>query len=313
MKILFITNGSIGDAIMSTGLIRYLLDTRPEATFTIVAGPAAAPLFEAFPRLDKVIVLRKQKWSKHWWLLLKEVWSTKWDTVVDLRGGVIGFLLGARERRIFHKPSVTQYKIEQLGAFFGLNPPPLPKLWVGDKAMQRAKELLPASPVIVMAPISNSPFKDWPIERFIDLALWLLKKPAFEKATIVTLAVQQQKHLIAPLVQALAPDQVLDLSGRTDMQVACAILKQAALFIGNDSGLVHMAGALGTPLIGLYGPTNDKIYAPRGAHVRIAKVLEFTQGEREIHDASIILRLTVAQVQAAVDDLLSTAATSSAA
>jgi lipopolysaccharide export system permease protein len=312
MKILFITGGSIGDAVISTGLLAHLLDTYPTARFTVAAGPAATPLFEAMPRLDRIIVIRKKKGNMHWWALWRAVRHERWDLVIDLRGSALSFLLHAKKRKIFQRADKSKTKLDQLAALLNLSPSPAPRLWVSDESMQKAKALLPSGPVIVMVPKSNSAYKDWPMERFAELALRLLKKPKLAGATIVILGVAEQTPFFVPLVQALPPAQVLDLSGKTDMPTACAILKQAALVIGNDSGLLHMTGALGARLVGLYGPTNDKKYAPRGAHVRIAKVRDFADDEGEIHDASIIKRLSVDQVEAAVDDLLSSAATSSA-
>jgi len=60
MKILFITSGSIGDAIISSGILAHLLDTYPEALFTIAGGPAAVTVFEAFPKLDRIITVVKK-------------------------------------------------------------------------------------------------------------------------------------------------------------------------------------------------------------------------------------------------------------
>ncbi len=307
MKILFISTGSIGDAVITTGLLSYLLEQHPQADFTIAAGPAAAPLFEAFPRLDKLIVMRKQPRKKHWLALWQEVRKTYWDLVVDLRGSALSFLLRTKQRKIFHSADKAKTKVDQLGALFHLNPSPRPKLWVGAEAKARAASLLPATPLIVMIPISNSAFKDWPIERFAELGNRLLKMPEFTGGTIAVMGLGHQRAALAPLINALPATQVLDLIAKTDIAVACAILQQAQLVIGNDSGLVHMAGALGAPLVGLYGPTNDVKYAPRGPNVRIAKVREFTLAEGEIHDPEIIRQLTVDKVEAAVRDLLGAA------
>ncbi len=304
MKILFITCGSIGDAVISTGLLSHLLETHPKADFTIAAGPAAAPLFEAFPRLERLIVIRKEPRKKHWIKLWQNTRHERWDLVVDLRGSLLSFLLHAKQRRIFHSSDKSKSKIDQLGALLGLDPSPLPMLWVSKKSTDEAKEILPATPLIVLIPISNSPFKDWPIERFSELGEQLLKMPVFTAATIVILGLEHQRDALAPLIKALPASSVLDLIGKTNIPLACAILKQAQLVIGNDSGLLHMTGALKVSLVGLYGPTNDIKYAPRGEHVRIAKVRDFTLSEEEINDPDIIKKLTVIHVMNTVTELL---------
>src|SRR5258708_33272134 len=66
MKILFVTATRIGDAVLSTGVLGHLVDRHPGARVTIAAGPAAAPLFEAVPGLERIVVLAKRRWSLHW-------------------------------------------------------------------------------------------------------------------------------------------------------------------------------------------------------------------------------------------------------
>src|SRR3712207_3276259 len=87
--ILFITATRIGDAVLSSGLIKKLLDEIPAARFTIVAGPDAAPLFADTPHLDQIIVFDKHKGGGHWFGLWSQVRQKRWGLVVDLRGSAI--------------------------------------------------------------------------------------------------------------------------------------------------------------------------------------------------------------------------------
>ena len=66
MRILYITATRIGDAVLSTGLLSHLIGLHPEARFTIAAGPAAAPLFEAMPGLERSIAVPKERFGLHW-------------------------------------------------------------------------------------------------------------------------------------------------------------------------------------------------------------------------------------------------------
>ena len=88
--ILFITATRIGDAVLSSGLIKRLLDEIPNARFTIVAGKAAAPLFSETPRLDRIIVMEKDRNGGHWFKLWREVRHRKWGLIVDLRSATSG-------------------------------------------------------------------------------------------------------------------------------------------------------------------------------------------------------------------------------
>jgi len=299
-QILFITSGSIGDAIISTGLLAYLLDKHPQAEFTIASGPAAAPLFEAFPRLKQLITIRKQEWNRHWLTLWNAVRVTQWDLVVDLRGSLLSFLISTHARKIFHSADKTKSKAEQLAALFDLSQPPPTRLWSSDAARMNAKALVPQTPYIVIAPKTASAAKDWPIERFAALANRLCK----DNRNFVILASAAQKESVQPLVTSLPASQVIDLSGRTDLLTAYAVLEGAQLFIGNDSGLFHMSSAAAIPSLGIYGPSNDKIYAPRGPHVHIVKSHDFALGEEEKRDNRYMQMISVEMVEEATRNLM---------
>src|SRR5437868_5041793 len=81
VRILFITATRIGDAVLSTGVLRYLVDTYPAARFTIACGPLAASLFAGVPRLDDIIVLDKRPMLGHWLALWRRTCGTRWDVV----------------------------------------------------------------------------------------------------------------------------------------------------------------------------------------------------------------------------------------
>src|SRR5690606_941321 len=63
-------------------------------------------------------------------------------------------------------------------------------------------------------------------------------------------------------------DRLIDLVGKVDPLTAYACLKRARLFIGNDSGVMHLAAAAGSPTLGLFGPSDETLYAPWGPHTR---------------------------------------------
>ncbi len=298
MKILFITSGSIGDAIISTGILSFLLDMYPEAGFTIAGGPAAVTIFTAFPRLDRLITVRKLPWRRHWLILWQEVRGEKWDIVVDLRGSALGFLLRAKKRYVFCHADRMKSKAEQLAGLLGLNPAPPTRLWSDANARKNAEALLPGKDkkVILIAPKTNSAAKDWPVERFAEL----LKRLYKESLVFIILASAAQKESVQPLVKALPEGSVIDLSGATDLLTAYAIMERAKLFIGNDSGLLHMAAAAGIKCVGIYGPSNDKIYAPHGPHVRIVKSYDFRMDEKEKRDNKYMQMISVDMVEQAL-------------
>ena len=77
---------------------------------------------------------------------------------------------------------------------------------------------------------------------------------------------------VAEAVKAAAPvSRRIDLVGGEDLLTCYAALKRVDLFIGNDSGLMHLAAAAGAPTLGLFGPSNDDLYAPWGGHCRVVR------------------------------------------
>ena len=294
---LFISSGSIGDAIISTGILNHLMEEYPEAEFTVAVGPAAVDLFKACPRIVRVIPMIKQTWNRHWLELWRQTNETYWDVIVDLRGSIIGWILNAKHRVVFKKPDKSLSKAAQLAAMLDLPTPPPTKLWVSEETRANAKALLPKNKtVVVLAPKTNSKAKDWPIERFVELA----KRIGREDIIFTILASAAQQQSMQPLLRTMPAHQVLDLSGRTDLPTAYAIIEQAKLFVGNDSGLLHMAAAAKTPSVGIYGPSNDKTYAPQSENLRIITATEFKAGEDERHDKDYIGMITVDQVEEAV-------------
>src|ERR1700712_4809763 len=114
MKILFVTSTRLGDAVLSTGLLDHLIRTHPDARITVVCGPVAEGLFARMPNLDRIIVLRKRSWGRHWLPLWADVALHLWDLVVDIRGSALSWLVPPRRRAVFRR--LDGPKIAQLGA-----------------------------------------------------------------------------------------------------------------------------------------------------------------------------------------------------
>jgi len=266
MHILFVTATRIGDAVLSTGLLSHLIERHPGARLTIAAGPAAAPLFEAVPRLERCIIVEKQRWSMHWLSLLARTFGRRWDLVVDLRGSALAWILRAGERRVMAKGNAWEHRVRQLGRLFELDPPPAPVLWTGPRHERAAEALLPAgAPVLAIGPAANWRGKQWHAERFVALARRLTAPDGpLPGAGIAVLAAGHEREQAAPLLAAVPPGRAIDLVGRTDLLTAAAVLRRCALFVGNDTGLMHIAAASGTPTLGLFGPSPVEQYAPWG-------------------------------------------------
>src|SRR3977135_2292069 len=140
MHILFVTATRIGDAVLSTGLLSHVIERYPGARLTIAAGPVAAPLFEAVPGLDEVLVLRKRRWGVHWLPLYARAAARRWDLVVDLRGSALPLRAGARGARSRGDPTDPGWPPP--APLSPLDPPPSPMLWPAPRHERAADALL---------------------------------------------------------------------------------------------------------------------------------------------------------------------------
>lgn len=269
MRILFVTSTRIGDAVLSTGLLGHLLRAHPAARVTVACGPAAEGVFARMPGLDRLIVLRKRRLSMHWLLLWSQVAFTRWDWVIDLRASALAWTVPARQRATAKGGRRPGHRLAHLGALLGLDPPPLPVAWTAPADEAKAASLMPGGPWLVLGPTANWDQKVWPAERFIAVAQALTTPGgALPGAQIAILGGPGawERAMAAPLLAALPG--ALDLVGTLALPEVAAVLKRAALFIGNDSGLMHLSAAAGAPTIGLFGRSSAAEYGPTGPHAR---------------------------------------------
>lgn len=266
MRILFITSTRIGDAVLSTGLIDHLLREHPGARFTVAVGRVAEGVFRRMPGLERIIPIEKKRFGLHWLGLWAQVAARRWDLVVDLRGSAIAWMLLAGRRAVMRGGRRPGHRLLHIAQTLGISPAPRPVAWFGPAEAARAEALLPpGSPVLALGPTANWARKVWPADRFLTLAR-LLTGPggALEGARIAVLGGpgEQERGMAAPVLAGLPG--ALDLVGALDLPEAAAVLARCALFVGNDSGLMHLCAATGTPTIGLFGPTPASEYAPIG-------------------------------------------------
>ncbi|MCU0986321.1 MAG: glycosyltransferase family 9 protein [Acetobacteraceae bacterium] len=268
MRILFVTATRIGDAVLSTGLLDHLLRAHPGASVTVACGPAAAGLFAACPGIERVIVMAKRSWGLHWLSLWREVVGRRWDIAVDLRGSALTLALRAGRRHVMRGGRRGGHRIAQLGAVLGLDPPPLPVAWSSPADQARAAALLPAGPpVIGLGPTANWAGKVWGPERFVALFDRLAAADGpLPGARVAVFAGpgEAERAMAAPVLAALPRGRAVDLAGSLTLGEAAAALSRCTLYVGNDSGLMHLAAAAGAPTLGLFGPSPPEEYAPVG-------------------------------------------------
>jgi lipopolysaccharide export system permease protein len=306
MDVLFITSSRLGDAVLSTGLPDHILRVHPDARITVVCGALAAPLFDGLPGRAQTIILKKQKYNRHWIDLWKRVAGRRWDMVVDLRNSAVSRLIRARQRYIFGGHiDKNAHKVAQNAAVMRLSPPPAPRLWVTDAQAMSAAYLIPDGvPVLGVGPTANWIGKTWPADRFIKLVARLTAPGGFmPDARVAVFAAPGEETDAYKLLHSLPAARQIDVIAKADPGTAAAALARCAFYIGNDSGLMHCAAAAGVPTFGLFGPSWPHIYGPWGPHTdwistpeNFSQLTDFPGYDAKTLDRTLMGTLTVDMV-----------------
>ena len=268
MRILFITSSRIGDAVISCGILEQLRRNHPAARFTIACGSVAEGVFTRFPALERLIVFEKERFDLHWLKLWAKVAPHLWDLIVDVRGSGLSLFLAAKRRKILRGGRRPGRRYMQLGTALGFTPPPLPVAWSAPQDDAKAAALLGDGLIIALGPTANWDGKIWPPERFVALYHALAPLIPGARPAIFGGPGEAEARRAAPVLSALPG--AINLVGSLTLPEVTACLKRSKIFIGNDSGLMHLAAAAGTPTLGLFGRSKASEYAPAGPRTAIA-------------------------------------------
>jgi ADP-heptose:LPS heptosyltransferase len=265
MRILFITATRIGDAVLSTGLLAHLIERYPDVRITVAAGRVAAPIFGAVPGLERLILMDKQRYGGHWLRLWRRTVLTRWDIVVDLRASAIAYTLLAKRRYVAQRRDDRLHRVEEQARLMGIDPPPAPKVWTLQPHQDLASSLIPdGGAVLAIGPAAN-----WAGNRRLTD-----KDGILPRGRIAVFAAKHERRQITPCLRALPKERTIDLVGRVELPVAAACLERCAFFVGNDSGLMHLAAAVGVPTLGLFGPSPERRYRPWGEKAAFVRTPE---------------------------------------
>lgn len=142
------------------------------------------------------------------------------------------------------------------------------EIWTTADDEKKAADLLtehridPGELVIAFAPGAAWAFRRWPEERFIELGRWLQEK---QGARILILSGKAEEALSARIAAGLIAEKTANLAGRTTIREMASVLKRCRLFVGNDSGPMHVAVAAGVAAVGLFGPGEYARFRPWGS------------------------------------------------
>jgi heptosyltransferase-3 len=317
MRILFITSSRIGDAVLSTGLLDYIVQTWPNASVTIACGPLATSLFEGYPQLERVIAVKKEKRNAHWLKLWKQVASTQWDIVIDLRNSAVSRLIWADQRFIFggHIDGEA-HKAVQNAAVMKLKTVPAPKLWFSAAQAEKADALMNGTGKILgIGPTANWIGKTWPTERFIEIIDFMTGPGGvMQGARVAVFAAPGEETEAYTVLHSVPPERQIDGIAKGTPGEAAAAIARCDFYLGNDSGLMHCAAASGVRTLGLFGPSYDHIYAPYGDHCAFIRtpesfddLIDFPGYDPKTLDHTLMESLSVDTVKAKITKIFAKA------
>lgn len=287
-RILIVLLGAIGDVVRAMPLASRLRDALPAARIAWAVEPAAAPLVEGHPSIDECLVFRRDGGARAFLAFLRDLRGRGFDLVLDLqrhlKSGVVSRMSGASRRVGFHRrnakegnwlfnnewipPQVERSsKLRQYLAFadhLGVPPTPIrfglePR---GDD-LRRAAALLDGvrRPFAAAFVGSRWPSRFWWAESTAEVLRELRARHGLD-AVLLGAGAESE---FAAAVAARAPQGTRDLVGRTSLRDVVAILAQARVAFGPDSGPMHVAAAVGTPVVSLWGATSPLRSAPFGS------------------------------------------------
>ena len=269
-RILVITLSNIGDAIMTTPVLEALHQRYPSAVIDLVADRRSASVFTHCPYRGEIIFKEKRAGWRGTLQLVRTLRRTRYDLIVDLRTDGLAYLLRARRRLCkWHSRPRGPHAVEQhMGvlAKLGITDIPPTRLWLTPELETKANTLLgtlPGKRWLALGPGANWEPKIWPAERFQALA----NKLHDHFDAVILIGGQGDVDRCNQVAQGLALPSI-NLAGKTDLLEAGAVLARAQLFVGNDSGLGHIAAAVGTPTLTVFGPGQPERYQPWGEKAR---------------------------------------------
>ncbi len=290
-RILLIKLRYLGDVVLSTPLLPLLRKQYPDAKITFLVNPGTSAVLQDNPYLDEVWVLPQ----KSWWTQLRFIQrlrKAKFDTVIDLtdgdRSAFLSRLSGAvtrlgynRERRwrgrlysqvlpsaygSMHMVEYHQQALEALGITESVGKPEiyLKSVITEPKEEEFGEVFSQGQPLVLLHPTARYTFKAWPIERFAALADWLS-----EQGMNVGIIGSPKEIQIGQQIGNLTKHKPISLMGSTKLSQLIGLMKRSDLIIGNDGGPMHIAAAVGCPVLGLFGPSDPSVWGPRGLSVQV--------------------------------------------
>ena len=312
-RVLIIVTRQIGDVLLTTPLLQAARERWPQARIDVLAFTGTAGMLHGNPHLNQLLEYPARLGSAGLRSLVRRLWR-QYELALVADPGDRAHLLGwvAAPRRSGVVPEhgasnwvkrlaldhavvsagdrgsvhVTAERLALLAPWLRgqvpvaqVVPPPATALPVALRDQVRP------GAVVVHAP-SMWPYKQWPVDHFGRLVAALLAQG--RQVVLTGSGGARDQECIAPLLPLGAPPQLLDASGQLDFNQLAALLRQAALYIGPDTSVSHLAAATGVPVIAIFGPTNPMRWAPWPAKARAQALFERSAAVQQAGNVTVL-------------------------
>ena len=261
-KFLFITLSNIGDALMTIPVMEYIHKKHPTYKVDIVCDSKSYDLFKYCPYLNKIYLKDKKKGFFGNLKLLLTLRKNYYEIAVDLRTDLLLYFIKSKKK--FFK--VNDKKVHSvIKHFAALNIeqsyPIQTNFWIPKDINNNIKKRLGENfgRVLALGIGANSPVKIWPSKNYANLVNYL--KKSFD--LVVLVGDDRDKKISLDFVKNTTI-KTINFCGKLSIIETAALIKLSKFFIGNDSGLGHLASAVKTPSYSIFGIGNPIRYSPWG-------------------------------------------------
>jgi heptosyltransferase I len=288
-KILIVKPSSLGDVVHSLPFLNAVKTCFPEAEIHWVIAKGLEGILDGHPMIERLWIINKDAWKKidnakntvtEIGILFKELKTEHFDLVVDLQGllrsGIItsatrapvriGFQEAREGSRFFYTHKVKGGKdihavarYLKIASFLGCDISRVSFPFPPESSSTFTSQLLTfnvPTEYAVLVPGARWKTKKWPPEKFGELASRL-------PVQSVVVGSKADKD-IADLIVSLSAGKAVSLAGKTSLPELIAVMRRAKFVISNDSGPMHIAAALGIPVLAIFGPTDPRRTGPYG-------------------------------------------------
>lgn len=303
-RVLIVQLGDIGDVVSATPAFRAVRESYPQAVLALLVRESFGGLLEDDPHIDRIFEVKSPRGSLAWKIrdqlqLIRQLRSQRLDLVIDLRaddrGAYMSLVTGAPIRAAMHyerlpwrdffythlahpptpgekRRGAANQSLEVVRPFGIDTGDHTPRLYVSGESLQRVNRLQEDQGApggtrrqVTINPFARWKYKEWDNGKWVEVIRWLRK----EKGYLPVIVGSRDEQEAAAGIVAGAGEGVVDLTGRTSLKELAALLSLSAFHVGVDSAAPHIAAAVETPTITIYGPTDWRDWAPEGERHRV--------------------------------------------